>query len=239
MPPASPPDRAPGFDLGALRITQVPGLDLRIHWSFLVLMYLLAGARWDLAHGLGVLLLAVGRVLGQAALVRRVGGRVTAVRLHALGGDVLWRGESQPTQRSWVALGGALSTLAIFFLARWALAEGWLPAVGRWAGLGVALTHAARVMMFVHLLPFWPLDGYEVWRMPLRALESWSVREQRTRLRERVPTTRMVADLPTRPEEPAGEPAEEPAEVAPHQAAAVEHTLQQLWAEARKRPPAT
>jgi len=232
MPPTALPDRAPGFDVGALRITQLPGLDVRIHWSFPVVLYLVAGARWDLGHALGVIVLCIVRVLGQAGLVRRVGGRVTAVRFHALGGDILWRGETQPTQRSWVALGGALATLVVFFLVRWALAEGWLPTAGRWAGTGVALTHTARVLLFVHLLPFWPLDGYELWRMPLRALESWSVREQRRRLHTPSPGVR-VGPLEV-PEEPVDEVE---AVVAPHEAAAVEQTLQQLWADARKAPP--
>ncbi len=154
-------------------------------------------------------------------MVRRLGGRVTAVRVHALGGDVCWQGETQPLQRSWVALAGALGVFLIAWGARAALAARGMPAGEPWASAVTALTAGARVLLAVHLLPFWPLDGYDLWRTPLRALERWAVDLER----QRIAQSRATA------------PPDEMHEVEPEVAAA-KAALARAWQEARKPPPA-
>lgn len=221
MPLDALPSRAPGFDRGALQIARLPGAPWRLHWSYPVALYLLAGARWSLGFALGFTALVLVRLAAQAATVRRLGGRVTALRIHALGGDVCWQGETQPLQRSWVALAGALGVFLVAWGARSALAARGMPAGEPWASAVTALTAGARVLLAVHLLPFWPLDGYDLWRTPLRALERWAVDLER----QRIAQSRATA------------PPDEMHEVEPEVAAA-KAALARAWQEARKPPPA-
>lgn len=223
MPLDALPSRAPGFDRGALQIARLPGAPWRLHWSYPVALYLLAGARWSLGYALGFTALVLVRLAAQAATVHRLGGRVTAVRVHALGGDVCWQGETQPLQRSWVALAGALSVFLIAWGSRSALAARGVPAGEPWASAVTALTAGARVLLAVHLLPFWPLDGYDLWRTPLRALERWAVDLERKRLAKS-----EAVSLPRAPSDDG-----DGDDVAAAQAA-----LDRAWQEARRPPPA-
>lgn len=220
MSPASLPPRAPGFDHGALSLSWLPGAPWRLHWSYPVAVYLLAGRAWHPGYALGLSAVVLVRLAAQAAAVRRLGGRVTAVRVHGLGGDVCWAGETQPLQRSWVASAGGLGVLALAWAVRALLAARWLPAAGGLAAAGDALTVSARVLLVVHLLPFWPLDGYDLWRAPLRALERWAVALERRRIAQ-----------PLQEVQPTGATDGDP------DIAAAEAALARAWQEARKPPP--
>lgn len=183
------------------------------------MLYLLAGARWDIGRALGITAVVTMRLAAQAAAVRLLGGQLTAVRVHALGGDVCWSGETRPMHRSWLAIASLLGVVGIWAVAETLRARS-MPAMRNPAAVVAGIIAAARLLLATHLLPFWPLDGYDLWRTPLRALERHAVQRERQRLSQPRATPSPPAVTTIDPE------------VAEAQAA-----LARAWQEARKPTP--
>lgn len=72
---------------GYFTLGRVRGAPVRFHWSAPLGAFAFTGFQLSPALWAGWLLLVVIHELGHAALVRRFGHQVVAVRVHAFGGD--------------------------------------------------------------------------------------------------------------------------------------------------------
>lgn len=159
---------------------------LRLHWSLLLgaALFCALQPRPLLFVGYAAVLLA--HVAGHAFAVLGSRLSVSAVFLHALGGELVGSGEATPLRRAAMAaagLGGQLALLAVAYAFRDELAPDLVDALVRRNGL----------VLLLNLLPVRPLDGALAWRLPARIA---AARQQR--LREPAPTRqvqREVTDL--------------------------------------------
>jgi stage IV sporulation protein FB len=176
------------FSGGYLTIGRVRGAPVRVHWSAPIGAFAFTGFSFAPMLWAGWLLLILWHELGHAALVRRYGHRVTAVRVHAFGGDCQWSGEPTRAEDAAVAWGGVLAQGILWVAATILLAVfGWPESPILWA-LAITLTATNARMIVFNLLPIPPLDGYRAW--PLFKI-LWDARkEQRAYLRERAARTR-------------------------------------------------
>jgi Zn-dependent protease len=161
---------------------------IQLHWSLLLGGLLFCAAQPHPLLLLGYALLLIADVLGHLLATAGARVRVSAVLLHALGGELLGEGEVSPVRRSVVALCGVLAQLAVLLVAL---------AVAMPADLHDAFTRRNGVMLLLNLVPLKPLDGVQAWRLPRRLLAA-----RRARLRPAMRSSRQVqkdvADLLSR-----------------------------------------
>ena len=161
---------------GSLRLGRVAGVSLNIHWSVLVIAFLLGTGR---ARPLGWPIAVVGIVAfmvsilaheyGHALMARRYGVQTRSIELWALGGMArLDREAPTPRAEGWIAAAGPLTSLAIAMvtLATWfglrtiGLSTPFISMLG-WLGFVNA------ILAVFNLLPGAPLDGGRIvkaWR---------------------------------------------------------------------------
>lgn len=140
---------------------------VRLHWSVLLGLLVFSGFRFDPVGWLGVLGLILVHEAGHALVVKRAGGRATAIELTGFGGLCRWEGDVSPTGRAAIAWGGVWGQLVVLAVAVSLGALGVQPesAFG-WRLLSIA-TDSNVWMIAFNLLPVSPLDGAEAWRLPL------------------------------------------------------------------------
>lgn len=185
---------------GEWKLARIAGIDLRVHYSWLIILGLLA---WSLAvgtfpqsfpnwapetywavAGLASLLLLVSILLHElshALVARAYGLRVHDITLFLFGGATHTEGEaSRPRVEFWVALVGPLTSLALA-----GLCFGPMLAVGAlqislplYALLGY-LAWVNLALALFNLLPAFPLDGGRLLRATLWAIrgdQGWATR---------------------------------------------------------------
>lgn len=168
---------------GYLTIGRVRGAPVRVHWSAPLGAIAFTGFSMSPALWAGWLFLIVWHELGHAAMVRRYGHRVVAVRVHAFGGDCQWAGDPTRAEDAAVAWGGVLAQ-GLLWVATTILLHvfGW-PASEVLQVIAITFTATNAYMIVFNLLPIPPLDGYRAWPL-LKML--WDARkEQRAYLRDR------------------------------------------------------
>jgi stage IV sporulation protein FB len=151
---------------------------IRLHWSLLLGGFLFCAAQPRPLLLLGYVLLLFAHVLGHLLATAGTRLRISAVMLHALGGELLGEGEVSPVRRSVIALSGTLAQLAVLAVAI---------RVAMPADLHDAFTRRNGVMLLLNLVPIKPLDGAQAWRLPRRLLAA-----RRARLRPAMPSQRQV-----------------------------------------------
>lgn len=171
------------FSGGFLTIGRVRGAPVRIHWSAPLGAIAFTGFSLSPALWAGWLFLIVWHELGHAAMVRRYGHRVVAVRVHAFGGDCQWAGDPTRAEDAAVAWGGVLAQGLLWVVTTVLLAVfGWPTSPVLWVVAATFTTTNAYMILF-NLLPIPPLDGHRAW--PLLGMW-WGARsEQRAYLRWR------------------------------------------------------
>jgi hypothetical protein len=221
------------FSSGYLTVGRFRGAPVRVHWSAPLGAIAFTGFRFTPGLWAGFFLLVVLHELGHAALVRRMGHRVVAVRVHAFGGDCQWDGDATAGDGAVVAWGGVLVQAILWVIATATLAiVGW-PASPALAALAYTFTSTNAHMILFNLLPMPPLDGERAWTLfPLW----WHARqERRAYQRERAATRKekdRLARLPRaalpRIAVPAARPVKEtlPNEIADEDLAPIPHEVQ-------------
>ena len=192
------------------------------HWSLPLGLYLLSRMRVLPGFWLAAMALILAHELGHAALARRYGARVTAVKVMPIGGLCEYEDTITEVERSKVAWGGVLVQVAIYALTAVAVKVFGSPS-HPWAAQCVdALTEGNAFLIALNLMPIKPLDGEEAWKLPLRWLQSImqraeneKIRRQAAAMRARGPRVDVTAIVP----EPAK--VEEPVAVAPTREATV------------------
>jgi stage IV sporulation protein FB len=159
------------FQGGFWMVTRVAGVPLRLHWSCLVVLLLMAQARmgpfvW--ASWLGIVL---SHELTHLAAARHFGAAVYAIDVWALGG-LCWTDEVlSPVDRSLIALAGPGMNLALAAVGITVL-EVAGPTLGPLHGPVSGLAGANLGVGLLNLLPFRPLDGREGLALPARWLQA-------------------------------------------------------------------
>lgn len=146
------------------------GVPIRIHWSVILGLFLVAGLQPGGWVGFAAVIAA--HELGHAFVVRRLRCSVVSLSFHALGGECQWSGQPAPEGRTAIAWGGVAGQ-ALLFAAGWLTARLHPAAFSGSFGdaLGRALLYGNPAMAAFNLLPIPPLDGAEAWRwlFPRRA----------------------------------------------------------------------
>lgn len=164
------------FSNGYFTIGRVRGAPIRVHWS--APLGAVAFTGFSLSPGLwaGFFLLVVLHELGHAALVRHFGHEVTAVRVHAFGGDCAFSGDVTAAEDGVIAWGGILVQATLWIAATVALLVAGPPSSPIVEALAVTFTTVNARSILFNLLPIPPLDGHRAW--PLLPL-LWEARQER------------------------------------------------------------
>lgn len=151
---------------GFLRLGQIGGVPILVHWTAPLGAYVFTGFRFDGVLWLGFVGLILLHELGHALMVRAVGARSTAIELTGFGGLCRWQGTPTQVGRAVIAWGGIWAQLVLLVLA-----ESYLRLFpGTLSPVAMQLFWIATVsnmwMIALNLIPFPPLDGVEAWRLP-------------------------------------------------------------------------
>ena len=164
------------FSTGYFNIGRVRGAPIRVHWSAPLGAIAFTGFSFSPGLWAGFFLLVVLHELGHAALVRHFGHQVTAVRVHAFGGDCAFSGDVTRAEDGVIAWGGVLVQAALWIAATVALLVAGQPSSPILAALAVTFTTVNARSILFNLLPMPPLDGHRAW--PLLPL-LWEARQER------------------------------------------------------------
>jgi hypothetical protein len=171
------------FSTGYWTIGRIRGAPVRVHWTAPLGAIAFTGFSINPGLWVGFFLLVVLHELGHAAIVRRFGYEVVAVRVHAFGGDCQWSGDPTRAEDAAVAWGGVLVQGVLWVAATALLFVLGFPTSPVLAALAVTFTSTNARMIVFNLLPIPPLDGHRAW--PLLPM-LWEARqEQRAYQRER------------------------------------------------------
>jgi Zn-dependent protease len=149
---------------------RVMGARLHLHWSALALGAVLL-ALWirQPAHALAALGCYFGVLvlheIGHAAMARRLGCRVTDIRLSCLHGTCEIAAPPSRRDEALIAWGGVLAQLAV---ALPLIALGQLPALAALPAAGIAIAafgYFNALVAIANLAPVAPLDGAKAWRL--------------------------------------------------------------------------
>jgi stage IV sporulation protein FB len=164
------------FDRGYWKVGRVRGAPVRIHWSAPLGAFVFTGFAFAPALWLGFIFLILWHELGHAALVRRYGYKVVAVRVHAFGGDCQWSGEPTAAEVSVVAWGGVLAQALLGVGALVAILLFDWPHSAALGAIAVTFTSTNLRMIIFNLIPIPPLDGHRAWQLfPML----WEARKER------------------------------------------------------------
>lgn len=161
----------------AVQILRVAGIPIRIHFTFFLLLGILAlthNAEEGPVAGMLLFVLAVFACvalheLGHALMARRFGIRTTDITLYPIGGIARLKSMGTPPQELWIALAGPAVNLLIalaigaglFWSGRWIPLEAYQMDKGRFLQ-DLMLVNVA--LMLFNLLPAFPMDGGRVLR---------------------------------------------------------------------------
>jgi Zn-dependent protease/CBS domain-containing protein len=157
---------------------RVAGIDVRVHWTFLLLLvWIFSGhvieghsfgvAAEGVAFALAIFMCVVLHELGHALMARRFGVRTRDITLYPIGGVArLERIPERPVEELWIAVAGPLVNFAIAAIL-WPLLDqapgpDVLADVG--GSLGAKLVYVNMSLGVFNLVPAFPMDGGRVLR---------------------------------------------------------------------------
>ncbi len=169
-------DRPPTRRPGALRVARVLGIDVHVHWSWVIAIVVLAmlgreqysNLAWSAASWIGLFVIVLLHEFGHALACRSVGGRADDVLLWPLGGVTFVMPPYRPGALLWSVAAGPLVNLVlapVLVIAAYASGalgvytsrDGGQPTnlQSFWFSLAVL-----NLVVFVfNVLPIYPLDG--------------------------------------------------------------------------------
>jgi Zn-dependent protease/CBS domain-containing protein len=163
------------------KLSQLAGIDIRIHATFLLLLGWIAASYWATGKGLEAMLAGIVFItalfacvvlheLGHALAARKFGIRTTDITLLPIGGLArLERMPEEPRQELWIVLGGPAVNVAIAsVLYAWlSINHEWEPLVYLKVATGPfveRLFFANVSLALFNLIPAFPMDGGRVLR---------------------------------------------------------------------------
>ena len=161
---------------GSMRLFQVAGIEVFLHWSwFLVAVFSISQRRgqysslfWNAAEYVALFGIVLLHEFGHALACRQVGGQANRIVLWPLGGVAFVAPPQRPGATLWAIAAGPLVNMVLLPLALAAAL------VGERLGWGTALPDAQRFLwamvyinvglLMFNLLPVYPLDGGQILR---------------------------------------------------------------------------
>ncbi len=161
---------------GALHLFRVRGINVYVHWTWFLVIWLVLqwrvnyyeGKLWNLIEYLSLFGIVLLHEFGHALACRQVGGKAEEIVLWPLGGVAYVAPPQRPGATLWSIAAGPLVNVALvpvfFALNVWAASQGaamtqsdfskWLSAL-QWMNLG---------LLVFNMLPVYPLDGGQILR---------------------------------------------------------------------------
>lgn len=157
---------------GSFRLFRFSGIDVYLHWSWLLIAYLQITMRkgaydspvWNAIEYVTLFVIVLLHEFGHSLACRQVGGRADQIVLWPLGGVAYVQPPPRPGPTLWSIAAGPLVNVVLFFVftALWQTANGW-------AGDNLDAARFLRAVWFINLgllifnlLPIYPLDGGQI-----------------------------------------------------------------------------
>jgi Zn-dependent protease len=169
------------FQNGSLRLFRVAGVDVMIHWSWIVLAVLEMQFRqpifdsplWSAALFLAAFAIVLLHEIGHVTSCRQVGGTADRIVLFPYAGVAVINPPPRPWPVFWSAAGGPLVNIALvpvtilaYFLCQ---SQGWTD--NKDVNTFLLLVTTANVFLLLYnLLPLYPLDGGQMFYAVLWAI---------------------------------------------------------------------
>jgi Zn-dependent protease len=156
---------------GSLRLLRFSGIDVYIHWSWLVVALIEIKSRsghfgsvlWNVVEYLTVFLAVLLHEFGHALACRQVGGQADQIVLWPLGGVAYVTPPARPGATLWSIAAGPLVNLVLL-----AASAGLLALLGPSDSDGVRFLAAFAMvnlgLLLFNILPIYPLDGGQILR---------------------------------------------------------------------------
>ncbi|HQU43950.1 MAG TPA: site-2 protease family protein [Pirellulales bacterium] len=175
---------------GAVRLFRVAGIDVFVHWSWLVVAWFEIGTPankyqspvWNVIEYLSLFAIVTMHEFGHALACRQVGGTANQIMLWPLGGMAFVLPPPRPGAVLWTQAAGPLVNLLLVPLSIAAVVA------ARWGGLqnlnGDAMHFLVSIavinvgLLILNLLPIYPLDGGQILQSLLWFVvgRAWSLR---------------------------------------------------------------
>lgn len=160
-------------DRGGLRILQVQGISVFVHWSWALVALLELQWRsdsyqsvvWNLAEYLALFGIVVLHEFGHALACRSTGGKAERILLWPLGGVAYVQPPQRPGAILWSIAAGPLVNVVLLpiTVAAWFLVEGGAPG-SELASFAMTVAFINLALLVFNMLPIYPLDGGQILR---------------------------------------------------------------------------
>ena len=159
---------------GSLPLFRIAGIQVYLHWSWLVVAYFEIGNRvnryqsmtWNVIEYLAIFGIVLLHEFGHALACRQVGGQANRIMLWPLGGVAFVQPPPRPGALLWSIAAGPLVNVVLFpamFLAFViATAAGWGVEHPDFVHFLLSITVIDVVLLVFNLLPIYPLDGGQI-----------------------------------------------------------------------------
>lgn len=158
---------------GAIRVARVFGIDVHVHWAWLLVAAVMIEARsgtysgilWNATEYLALFGIVLLHEFGHALACKSVGGRAEHILLWPLGGVAYVRPPQRPGPTLWVSAAGPLVNVVLLPITLTAsfLAQGIVPDTDL-ANFALAIAVINGIVLVFNLLPVFPLDGGQILR---------------------------------------------------------------------------
>ncbi len=163
---------------GSLRVARIAGIDVWVHWSWLLLAVVAVELRrgvyaselWNVIEFLSLFGIVLLHEFGHAFACRQVGGQANTIVLWPLGGVAIVSAPQRAGAQLWSIVAGPLVNFAlipiIYFTGRTLAMSGTFTGQG-YADFWTWLSSMRRInfwLMIFNLLPLYPLDGGQILR---------------------------------------------------------------------------
>ncbi|MDB6150343.1 MAG: hypothetical protein JWQ44_1791 [Chthoniobacter sp.] len=159
---------------GSLRIFRIAGINVFVHWSWLLVAYYVIDQRrgaysslaWNIGEYLALFVLVLMHEYGHALACRQVGGRAEEIVLWPLGGVAYVAPPHRPGAVLWSIAAGPLVNAVLYVVftgATIALGNTDWPLLNpNAADLLRMLSYINGALLLFNLLPVYPLDGGQI-----------------------------------------------------------------------------
>lgn len=161
---------------GSFRLFRIRGIDVHLHWSWLVVAFwgvsnrqgLYVSPIWNVVEYLSLFAIVLLHEFGHALACRQVGGQADQIVLWPLGGVAYVNAPYRPGAQLWSIAAGPLVNVALvpaIIGIAWALGITGLALESDdfWTWLGTLAQINLMILIF-NLLPVYPLDGGQILR---------------------------------------------------------------------------
>jgi Zn-dependent protease len=175
------------FRNGSIRLFRVFGIDVFLHWSWFLIAFFEIQMRsgyvsrvWNLIEYLSLFGIVLLHEFGHALACRSVGGTARQIVLWPMGGIAFVRPPARPGALLWSIAAGPLVNLVLvpITVGLWLWVDpragGVTPGSGNLEHYLFSLTLINALLLFLNLVPIYPLDGGQIlWALLWFAFGRW------------------------------------------------------------------